>query len=464
MAASRTAELAEFCSSLSYDDLPDAVAARAKTILLDSLGCGLAGCRTELGRAVLRAHGQLATAAGAAHIIDRREPTAPEVAALANAFYINALDYDETSRFGHPSSTVVSTALAWAEEYRRGGAELLTAIVAGYEVSERVAASIWPSRGREAQAWGVGTHQTLGAGAAGCSLAGLSPADSAATLGLAAVMAALPSAWQWNWGDRPLSWHKDSVAWAAFSGAQALRLRVAGFEGPRNALEGDKSLWRLIGSDRCDPDRLTSGLGSEWLILESGIKLYSCCRWLHSILDAALEAIGGRELRAADISSVEVNGVAMIEDYDFIDPAPRNMVDAEFSVNYTVAVALLGVPPGPGWFAPEQIADPDVTGLASRVRFTADDEATRVYREDRAAMPARVTVALASGERLEGTARYPSGGPECPATRDAVESKYRRLAASVLDAEAAEALMQEVWRTEELRDVAILLRPSALSR
>ena len=68
---SRTTELAEFCSSLSFSDLPDSVVSMAKRLLLDSLGCGVAGSTTELGRAVLKANGSLVTASGRAHEIGR---------------------------------------------------------------------------------------------------------------------------------------------------------------------------------------------------------------------------------------------------------------------------------------------------------------------------------------------------------------------------------------------------------
>lgn len=454
---SRTAELAEFCSSLKFSDLPDPVVSMAKRLLLDSLGCGLAGSTTELGRAALAANGSLVTASGSAHVIGREQPTAPEVATLVNAFYINALDFDESSRFGHPGASVASASLGLAEEYERDGAQLIVGIVAGYEASERVAASIWPSIGRESDVWGIGVHQTLGGAASAVNMAQLSTTDAVEVLGLAGVMASLPSARQWNWGDRPLSWHKDSVAWAAFSGVQALKLKQAGFRGPRQVLEGNRSLWRMSGSDRHDPDLLTAGLGTEWRILDSIIKPYSCCRWIHSILDATLEATGGKAFAASDVTRIDVRGVDLMADYGFLDATPRNIVDAEFSVNYAVTMVLLGVAPGPEWYVESQLTNPEVVELASRVHYEVDDEATRNYQLNRSCMPAHIAVTLVSGGLLEGDVYYPSGGPEQPLTKEFVESKFLRLSTPVLGGEASAALLKAVSRTEALRNVSDLL-------
>jgi 2-methylcitrate dehydratase PrpD len=453
---SRTVELAEFCTSLNFRDLPVEVVSMAKRLLLDALGCGLAGSTTELGRAALRANSSLATATGRAHVIARDQPTAAEVAALVNAFYINALDFDEDSCFGHPGASVASASLALTEEYKRDGAHLIAGIVAGYEASERIAASIWPSIDRESDVWGIGVHQTLGAAASAFNMAQLSVRDAVEVLGLAGVMASLPSAWQWNWGDRPLSWHKDSVAWAAFAGVQSLRLKQAGFQGPRRVLEGSRSLWRMSGSDQHDPDQLTAGLGTEWRILDSNIKPYSCCRWIHSILDATLEATAGKSLVARDVTRIDVRGVDLIVEYDFLDATPRNIVDAEFSVNYAVAMVLLGIPPGPEWYLENQLRNPEVIGLASRVHYEVDDEATRSYLANRSCMPARVLVTLASGNLLEGGAYFPRGGPERPLTKEFVESKFLRLSTSALGREASAALLDMVSRTESLEDVSSL--------
>ncbi len=460
---SPTSALAEFCSGLTYSELPEPVVAAAKRILLDSLGCGLAGSTTELGEAVLVAYGNLAAAQGSAHLLGHDETTAAEVAALLNAFYVNALDYDESSLFGHPASSVVSSALAVGEERHVDGQGLLVAIIAGYEVSERVAASIWPSVGREAEVWGIGTHQTLGAAAAAARASGMPSLETAEVLGLAGVIASLPSARQWNWGERPLSWHKDSVAWAAFGGVQACRLRTAGFRGPRRVLEGTRSLWRMSASDQLREAELTDGLGSEWRILSSGIKPYSCCRWLHTTLDAVIDATRGRPLTSNEVASVEVVGVGVIEDFGFTDPHPANLVDAEFSINYAVSMALLAVQPGPEWYDPRRLANPDIGALSERVRFSSDSEFTRIYDEDRSRMPAKVRIELRSGDWLEGSAEHPSGGPQRPLSEMQLEEKFMRLAVPSLGRTGAADLAHAVSCLDQLSNLDALF-PRQLGR
>ena len=131
----------------------------------------------------------------------------------------NALDYDDTGATGHPGATVIPAALALAEARGRSGAELLAAVLAGYEVAIRIRAG--SSRA------GRGASRSTGAAPprpsapwrlrADCSRLG--PEETLGAFGLAGAFAPLPHEAKFGWDEDRLSWVKDNVAWPAEAGS-----------------------------------------------------------------------------------------------------------------------------------------------------------------------------------------------------------------------------------------------------
>jgi 2-methylcitrate dehydratase PrpD len=62
---------------------------------------------------------------------------------------------------------------------------------------------------------------------------------------------------------------------------RAARLAARGFRATRTILDGERGLWRMMGSDRGDAGRMVRGLGAEWDVLGLSLKPYPCCRWIH---------------------------------------------------------------------------------------------------------------------------------------------------------------------------------------
>ena len=88
-------------------------------------------------------------------------------AAYQNGIQANALDYDDAFEndgkgMGHPGSTIIPTAIAVGEKVCASGEEILSAIVAGYEVTNRIIQAIQPTPKRHKQVWGVAVHQSFG--------------------------------------------------------------------------------------------------------------------------------------------------------------------------------------------------------------------------------------------------------------------------------------------------------------
>ena len=215
-------------------------------------------------------------------------------AALVYATLINALDYDDIYKKGHPGATVMSAALALAERIDCSGPDLIEAVVVGYEVSGRVGMSLTQSTPRKTL-HGHGTWQTMGAVATAAKLLRLDVRQTAHAIAIAAANAPVASVMKTVYGARP-SMAKNNFGAAAQVGVNAALLARHGFEGPLDIFEGETGFWRMFGADGCDAGRLTEGLGHLYEIREVGFKPYSCCRILQSSIEAAVEVFRRAEI------------------------------------------------------------------------------------------------------------------------------------------------------------------------
>jgi 2-methylcitrate dehydratase PrpD len=453
MADSPTRALGRFAHDLALDQVPAPVVRAVKRLLLDHLGCALGGSRTPLARAAAEA--ATADAAGVATVVGTARRAAPGPAAFANAMAANALDYDDTGATGHPGATVIPAALALAEVRGRSGAELLAAVLVGYEVWIRIGGGVQPSWARRVEVYGSGTSQTFGAVAAAGRLLGLGPEETLDAFGLAGAFAPLPHEAKFGWDEDRLSWVKDNVAWPAEAGIRAAELAARGFRATHTILDGERGLARMMGSDRHDPARMVRGLGSDWEVLGLSLKPHPCCRWIHSTLDAVRELVRDGGLRPPDVRAVTVRSIEALARW-FQGRRPPTMVDAQFSVPHAVAMTLLDRP-RPEWWQATNREDPAVLALMDRIAVDADPEAQAAWETLRhsARVPVAVVVETATG-KLERARRHARGGADEPLTDDEVVRKFRELAEPVLGASGAARVRELVDALETLKAVTPL--------
>jgi 2-methylcitrate dehydratase PrpD len=136
-----TETLATFAARLRFEDLPSAAVSMACNIILDALGCGIAAWRDDHEKANIAAGiARSFNAAPKAAIWGGGELTDAAMAALANGMLTNAADFDDTHKRAllHTGSVVVPPTLALAQERGLTGPDVVTAVVAGYEVAVRV--------------------------------------------------------------------------------------------------------------------------------------------------------------------------------------------------------------------------------------------------------------------------------------------------------------------------------------
>jgi 2-methylcitrate dehydratase PrpD len=439
--------LAEFTASLSYDAVPSEVVASVRLRMLDIVGIALAASTRDTAPSIL---GMLESwgAAGECTVIGAKRTASPPLAVLANGSLAHSLDFDDThaASITHASAVVVPVALALGEAGGLDGRAVLTALVAGYESITRIgmaASGTFHARGFHATAVCGPFAAALVAG----RLTGLGPERLTAALGIAGSFASGVMEYLEDG-----SWVKRVHAgWAGQGGVVAAALAAGDFTGPATILEGRFGLYRtLLG---LDPAReVFDDLGSRWHTPAIGYKPYPCCHYNHAYLDCALELRLAHRLEPASIEAVEclvpAGQVPIVCEPRAAKLRPRTAYDAQFSLPYSVASALLDGRVDLDTYAPERLDDRARLDLASRVTHTVDPD-SKFPR----GFPGWVRLRLTDGRTLETRTPDGRGSVERPLPPEAIVDKFRTNAARALPAARVAELERLVLRLDQVSDV-----------
>lgn len=432
--------------------LSDAVTARATDLLLDFLGVTLGGApepssvAVRDGLALLHLHGDAAVLGTTTRL------PAPQ-AALANGAAAHALEMDDTHLGGsiHLGASVLAAALATAQLTNATGEALVRAAIAGYEVAARLAMALHPAAHYARGFHPTGTCGAFGAAAAAGSLFGLDADAMTSAFGIAGSQASgsMEFLTDGTWTKRL------HPGWAACAGVHAAALARAGFQAPATIFEGRFGMLHAL-SDGASAAAL-DGSG-ELELMRTGVKPHACCRYAQGPIDAVLALRRTHALDPDAIARVEVGLVAAA--FPIIcEPAaqkrrPASVVDMQFSLPFSVAVALARGSASPAEFSLDTLADARVTRLldvVEPVRDAAlDAQFPRVW-------PAWVRVHLRDGSHVEERVTHPTGDPEHFLTREELASKFRRLAARSLAPDAiarVESLATGVMSLAKAVDIA----------
>lgn len=447
-------ELARFVGAFCADAIPTAVLARAKHLILDAVGIALASTTYDFARRAFAAIAGLA-GTGDAAVIGMPARLPARDAALMNGILIHGLDFDDTHTGGiiHATSSLLPTVLAVGARQRSGGRDMLAAYVLGVEAAARLGAV---AQGAFHQ---VGFHPTGLLGAFACALAagrlmGLSEKQLTMAQGIALSAAAgsLEFLEDGAWNKR---FHPG---WAATSGITAAALAQQGFVGARRAYEGRFGLYASHLQNHFDPENLalaTAGLGESWELLQVAVKPYPACHFVHACIDAALALSREHKLDPGEIDRIRALVPAEVVK-TVCEPLankrrPANSYDAQFSIPYVIAAALLR-----GQFTLDELEadalhDPAVLALADRVDYEADPRSSfpRHYCGE-------VVVMTRAGATLAHREQINRGNGERPLADVEIVEKFRRNAARALSGERAARIEQCVLALDDGTDTGRL--------
>ena len=426
--ANETATLAAYVADLKFDDIPQDVRERAKVLTLDYLGSTIrARQEAESTPALLSMLQALSLdGAGEATVFGDSKKWTPAVAALLNGALGHSLDFDDTHADSslHPSAPVVPAAFAVGEMVGASGEQVLTAIVAGYEVCCRLGNALDPTSHYARGFHPTATAGTYGAAAAAGKLLGLSEEQLISAFGVSGSQAAGSLQFLVNG-----AWNKRyQVGAAAMNGVIAATLAKNDFLGATESVEGKHGL--LVGySDDAHPEKATAGLGKVYETMKIGVKPYPSCRYTHAAIDAIIAMRREHNLTPAQVKRVEIglhrNGITLTGDAA-TKRYPTSIVGGQFSMFFTGALAL---DQGSfGWDDYKRLGDAAIDALADRFDVVQDER----LEGQRHPFGGRVSITTEDGvhERIYAD---PSGEPSSFPDAQAMAQKFLQLARPVLN-------------------------------
>ena len=406
--------------------VPAGIRARGKVMLLDILAAAAGGRAGAMAQAALRAASALFPGDEAGVWFAGLRLSSPG-AAFANASMASALDIDDGHRgaAGHAGGAVVPVAVAVAEATGATGGELLDAIALGYDVALRIAAS---RRVEHIEHYNSGSWAAYGAAAAAGRLLRLDAMQMTQALAIAGAEA--PVMLPTGSSSRVGSMVKEGLAWAAVTGLAAARRAQAGGTGPEDLLDRESHY---------DHDVMTGDLGQRWEVMNTYLKPYACCRYIHAAIDA-IEALR-RPGRPVVALTVEVFPVGLTLPNA---PAPHSLEAAQYSYPFCCALAALRGIDALRPMDPAALRDPEVLALAARVVLVASPDFAGAFP---ARTPARVVLDQGDGPRSM-TVEHPRGDVANPMTADEIAAKLRALCAGHLPATTPDAIIAAVEDVE----------------
>jgi 2-methylcitrate dehydratase len=406
-------ELARFAAGARWEDVSPASQEALKKRVLDALGCAYGALDAQPVRAI-RAHTEdfggkpLATLIGGGR-------TSPDRAAFHNGAAVRYLDFNDTflgrGEACHPSDNL-SPVLAAAEYAGASGKDMLAALAVGYQVQLRLS-QVAPVRAKGFD------HSTQGTYAAAAGVARALGLDAERTANAIAISGTAFNALRVTRTGSLSNWKALAYPNVAFGAIHACFLACRGVTGPMEVFEGSKGFMDAI-SGRFVLDWSKEDLEAVQLTI---IKRYNAEGHSQSTIDAVLE-LREQGLRAEDVDRIDLHVFDV--SYEIIGPGAgdkkkvKTKEEADHSLPYLVASALLDGEMTPAQYAEDRVNREDVQALLQKVDVHEDAELSRAFPDHQGV---RVEVRLVGG----GTRSLTRPDYEGPSSWQELEGKFSGL-------------------------------------
>ncbi len=443
-------KLVDYLTGTSYGKLPPEPLETVKNLIIRDLGTTIAGSSAEGCGKLVNFYGETGGREEATILIHGGLLPAQN-AALVNGVMARALDFCDSMAPGvHIGSSAVPAALATAELAGGcSGRDFLTALTLGIELSSRLNLSESAYNGFDP----TGVCSVFAATAAACRILRMDPALTWHALALAFNRSG--GSFQANI-DGSLA-VRIIQGWVAQSGIMCARYARAGITGPVNFLEGVYGYFHLFGRDAVDPEKVTAGLGDRFELQNMVFKKYPSCGLTQGCTEAALNLVDEEGLGPADVDHIRVRVppyAHKLVGHPFrVGENPR--VNAQFSIQYCVASALIRGASKFRHFEETAVKDGEVGEFVKKISVTPDPELDK-----RGHTALDMQVVTRGGTSYLKQVDIAPGFPGNPLSReehirhywDCVEYEPHGLSK-----EKAERILSIVHRIEDLGDIRDLI-------
>lgn len=425
--------------------------------ILDSLGASVAGSSRRLTRTLAGAFADKATRQRAT-LLGNWSTAEVRDAALINGTCAHAWELDDTFEGGgaplHAGGVIVTSALAMAESIGGvDGKSFMAAVGAGLELECRIARATSGGLG--------GWHLTsvygyFGAAMACARILNLSAEQTLHALGISFAQASGNLAATADAADTKAL----QAGLAATGGVLSAILASKGITGPLNSFDGPLGLFALYHKGVYSPEELYSGVLDTWVAECIGFKPWPSCRYTQGYLTALMDLRARHQLTPENVQELRLSAVTA----KFIEPrevkdSPRNAVDAQFSVPYTLACMLQTGTVNVADLQEARLRDPALIDIAKRVISEGEAPAENYGK---AFPPVVVTAVLRDGRRVSETAEYSLGHPvKRPLDFSALADKFRACVQSAAvppNPQAVERVISTIAELEKLSNITEVIR------
>ncbi len=471
-------KLADFIVSIRWESLPKAVQDQSRLCLMDNLSATLSGTLARVSQisgqyaalsrqAIYSGNGastgddasfqvetstsyggndqsDLAQSPNEATVLQNGKQTTPAMAAFANASAANALDSDDGLRYayGHAGAQVFPVALALCEARNLGGADLLTAMVVGYETAARIG-RCWHDHHATYQA--CGSWGSVASAATAAHLMGLDRTQTLHALGISEYHA--PNAPMMRDIDDP-GMVKHAIGWGAMTGIMSAELASMGFTGIPSI--GSFEKYREWMED----------IGTKYHVLDGvGWKKrgYACCSWAHAAMEGARQLIDDHGITVDDIEKIRVHGFH--ETVRLGTTLPTTTEEAQFNLAWPVAAVIVDGEVGPNQMLEARLSDPEIISVAKKIELMESPEIDRLHQllkvgDTRGKFAGRVEIVTVDGRVLDsGIVDAGITFPQPGWDWNVMEEKFRYLTGFVLNDEPIDELVTKIRQFENERNL-----------
>ena len=445
--------LAEYVSKTSYADLPEEVVRKAKGILLDTLGCALAGytLASHEYHWIFDLVREMGGNPESTVFLDALKTSSAQ-AALVNGTLIHTIDFDDThmGSIAHLGAPVVSSVLAMGEKVGADGPSLITAMVLAYEAAGRIGKTVMLSHYKY---WHpTATLGTIAAAVVSAKLLRMTPEQVDQAISLAADGAS-GMRYCIDCGDYSKSLHPGLAAWHGIMAAQIIR---KGAPGPKGLLEYKSGFCQAYSSEP-NLKALTENLGTFYETLADSLKAFPTILISHAPVEGTIKIMKAEKLSLEDLASIRFR-VTPTAPGQGLNYDPDSPMAARLSVPYCVSMAAAEGRISMEQFRPEKVMDPKIREFMKKITV---EPAREFHQKYPGTLAAHVEIRTKDGRKYETESIYPKGHPKNPMTDEEIKEKFRSLSTLTLDRVQTEKIVEKVYdlenmkRADELTDLLI---------
>ena len=424
-------QIIDFIHDTRFEDIPREMIQEAVRCLTDTLGVSVGGSQTDMSR-IIRSHAARQFGGNGSSIWWDGRKASPAGAALANGITIDALDAHDGYKpaKGHVGCGVIPGLIAVMEaEEIRDAKEFLTSVVIGYEIGSRAGVALHDS---------VPDYHTSGAwvalavAALGARQLKLTKAQTREAVGIAEYHG--PRSQMMRVIDAP-TMVKDGSGWGAMAGVSAAYLAQDGFTGAP-----------AITMEAPDLAHFWDDLGQNWLVAQQYVKLYPVCRWAQPAAEAVMALVTEHRFGADDVAGITIE---TFHEGKRLNTIPNNTEEAQYSLPFAVAAALVRGTIGVKEVTQSGLSDPKIRTIAQSIMITETDEFNAPFPEHRIA---RAILKLKDGRVLTSAPTEAKGDPEDRVSDAVIRSKFYGLTTPVIGQDKASTLENTIQQLTDTGD------------